>query len=78
MTNLVCQCPHTGSYHFYVDMGGGKKGENYCVNALIRAPIISTVPLQTPVFMRLPRPISAGNSQNILNMHTFSHIFWAG
>ena len=46
--------------------------------ALKRAFLISTVPSQTPVFMRLPGPVSAGNSQNILNMHTFSHIFGAG
>ena len=55
-----------------------QEAEELCVNALKRAFFISTVPSQTPVFMRLPGPVSAGNSQNILNMHTFSHIFGAG
>ena len=48
-----------------------------CVNALRRAYSISTstVPSGNPLFMRLPRPIFASNSQNILKIHVFCPFF---
>ena len=46
-----------------------------CVNALLRAYSISTVPSGSPLFMRLPRPIFASNSQNILKISVFQPFF---
>ena len=46
-----------------------------CVNALHRAYSISTVPSGIPLFMRLPRPVFASNSQNILKIHVFRPFF---
>ena len=45
------------------------------VNALSRAYFISTVPSGNPLFMRLPSPIFASNSQNILKISFFRTFF---
>ena len=45
------------------------------VNALSRAYFISTVPSGNPLFMRLPSPIFASNSQNILKIGFFRAFF---
>ncbi len=46
------------------------------VNALSRAPLISTVPSGNPLFSRLPRSVFVSNSQNILTIRIFSLFFW--
>ena len=56
---------------FLPDGSGDKEEDVDGVNALRRAYSISTVPSENPLFMRLPRPIFASNSQNILKIHVF-------
>ena len=47
-----------------------------CVNALNRAPLISTVHSGNPLFTRLPRSVFANNSQNILIINALNLFFW--
>ena len=42
----LCQCPMSGSHHFYSFSNIDRKATLYCVNALCRAHIISTLPFQ--------------------------------
>lgn len=47
-----------------------------CVNALNRAPLISTVHSGNPLFTRLPRSVFVNNSQNILIISVLNLFFW--
>ena len=62
----VCKCPRTGNTHFYGNVVEVLPEGTTGVNALVRATLISTVPLSSPYFMRISDPISVSNSQNIL------------
>ena len=46
------------------------------VNALNRAPLISTVHSGNPLFTRLPRSVFVNNSQNILIINALNLFFW--
>ena len=72
----VCQCPLAGFSHFYRTLTLLKGGHEYCVNALWRASLISTVPSGKPLFIRLPSSIFVSNSQNILIFYFFRLFFW--
>ena len=68
--------PFFGLLSFLLCKNITKKKTLVCVNALLRASLISTVPSGNPLFIRLPSLIFASNSQNILIIRFFRRFFW--
>ena len=70
-----CQCPPTGSLHFYDIQRHVYEPIQSCVNALQRALFISTVSPHTPLKSRPPDPIFACNCLNFLTITLFRKFF---
>ena len=71
-----CQCPISGSLHFYNAYSFLIRFLVRRVNALSRAPFISTPPLKLLDFMRCSSLVFAHICQNILKYCYFIALFW--
>ena len=72
----LCQCPSRAFFHFYLLSPLFFPNVLLCVNALHGLSFISTPPSENPHKQRLPEPVSAGNSQNILKAIVFHPFLW--
>ena len=74
--DFMVSMPYIGLSSFlHGKMKGILESNVWGINALYRAVFISTVPSGSPLFTRVPSPIFASNSQNILKISFFRLFF---